>query len=148
MTTLIENRKAKFNYEFVEKLTGGLELFGFEVKSLRSKSGSLEGSHIAIRGGEAYLLGAHIPAFQPKNAPESFDPYRTRKVLLAKKELSKLVGIEKQKGLTIIPVSVYSRGRWIKIEIAVAKGKKKFDKRETIKKRDTERDVRRELKDR
>lgn len=143
---LIENKKAHFNYEFLEKLEAGIELFGSEVKSLRSKLGSLEGGHVVIRGREAFLINIYIPAFQPKNAPKDFDERRPRKLLLTKKEIEELVKIETKKGLTIVPVSVYSKGRKIKVTIAIAHGKKKFDKRETLKKRDADRDIQREMK--
>ncbi len=143
---LLENRKAKFNYEFLEKLDAGIELLGLEVKSLRRKLGSLEGAYVIVRGNEAFMVGAYIPAYQPKNAPKDYDERRNRKLLLTKKEIHTLAASEFPKGLTIIPISVYNRGRKIKVEIAIARGKKKFDKRETIKRRETERDMRREMK--
>lgn len=148
MADLLQNKKAFFNYEIADTFESGIELFGFEVKSLRGKQGSLEGAHVIVRGNEAFLTGASIPAFQPKNAPKDFDPLRNRKLLLNKKEIAKLAGIESKANLTIVPISVYNSGRYIKLKIAIGRGKKKFDKRETIKRRDTERDVRRELKDR
>lgn len=140
---LLENRKATFNYEFLEKLDAGIELLGLEVKSLRGKLGSLEGAYVIVRGNEAFLVGAYIPAYQPKNAPKGYDERRNRKLLLTKKEIVTLAGAESKKGLTIVPISVYNRGRKIKVNIAIARGKKKFDKRETIKKREVERDIRR-----
>ncbi len=146
MSALIENRKAKFNYEILEKFEGGIELFGYEVKALKSKRGSLEGAFVVARGGEVYLLGAHIPPYQPANTPKEYDPYRNRKILLTKKEITELADKEKATGLTIVPISLYIKGRKIKIEIAVAKGKKKFDKRESIKKRDLEKELGRRLK--
>lgn len=144
---LVENRKASFNYEFLEKLEAGIELLGFEVKSLRQKQGSLEGAYVIVRGGEAFLVNALVPPYQPKNAPKAYDPRRHRKLLITKKEITELAGAESKKGLTIVPLSVYSKGRKIKVEIAVARGKKKYDKRETIKRRETERDMRRTLKE-
>ena len=146
MANLLENRRARFDYETSEKYDAGIELLGFEVKSLRKKQGSLEGAYVVIRGEEAFLVGAHIPPFQPTNTPEDYDPYRTRKLLLTKKEIKKLSESESQKGLTIIPISVYNKGNKLKISLVVARGKKKFDKRETIKKRETERELRRSLK--
>lgn len=143
---LLENRKATFNYEFLEKLDAGIELFGFEVKSLRGKQGSLDGAYVIVRGKEAFMVGAYIPAYQPKNAPQGYDERRNRKLLLTKKEIGVLAGAESKKGLTIVPLSVYNRGRKLKVLLAIARGKKKFDKRETIKRRETERDMRRELK--
>ena len=146
MPTLVKNKKARFNYELLDKLEAGVVLLGFEVKSLKKGQGSFEGAHIIIRGNEAFLVGATIPPYQPANTPKTYDPQRTRKLLLNKKELKELAGAEKQKGLTIAPISCYTKGDKIKIEIAIAKGKKKHDKRETLKKRDSERDIMREVK--
>lgn len=146
--SLITNKKAYFNYEITDTYTAGMELFGFEVKSLRKGQGSLDGSYVTVRGGEAYLLGAFVPAFQEKNAPADYDPRRNRKLLLTKNEIKTLGDIEKAKGLTIVPISVYNKGRVLKIDIGIGKGKKKYDKRETLKKQDTERQTRREFSDR
>ncbi len=145
---LIQNKKVYFNYEITEKFTAGIELFGFEVKTLRKKQGSLEGAYITVRGGEAFLIGANIPAFQPQNAPEDFDPLRNRKLLLTKKELNELANNEDKKGLTIVAIAVYNMGRKLKLELGIARGKKTFDKRETIKKREVDREIRRTLTDR
>ena len=146
MAVLLKNKKAHFDYEISETLEAGIELFGYEVKSLRGKLGSLEGSHVVIRGGEAYLVGANIPPYQPANTTKEYDPARNRRLLLTKKEIASLESTERQKGLTIVPISVYNKGRNIKLEIGIARGKKKYDKRETIKRRDTERDIKRSLK--
>ncbi len=146
MTTLIKNKKATLNYEILNIYEAGLDLLGFEVKALRTKKGSLEGSHITVRGGEAYLLGATISPYQPLNTPTNYDPTRNRRLLLTKKEIGELAGSEGQKGLTIVPISVYSKGRYLKIEIAVVRGKKKHDKREVLKKRTAKRDIERTLK--
>ena len=140
------NRKAGHDYSLEESIEAGIELFGYEVKSIRAKHGSLVGSYAIIRGGEAYLLNAFIPPFQEKNAPESYDPRRTRKLLLNKKELTELAQREREGGLTLVPISLYNKGRKLKLQIAIARGKKKQDKRETLKKRTTEREVRREHK--
>ena len=146
MASFVENRKATFNYELLERYEAGVELEGAEVKSIRAGQGSLEGAHVIIRGGEAYLVGATIAPYQVGNTPDSYDPMRTRKLLLTKKEITELAGEEAKKGLTIVPLSLYNKGRRIKLSFAVAKGKKKFDKRETIKKRETDREIRRDLK--
>lgn len=146
MQILINNKKAYFNYEILEKYVAGIELFGFEVKSIKAGQGSLEGAYITIRGGEAYLIGANIPAFQAKNTPESYGPIRNRRILLTKKEIGELALIEAKKGQTIVALAMYNAGGKIKVEIGVARGKKQFDKREAIKKRDTEREMRREMK--
>src|SRR3989344_4045340 len=148
MGSYAENRKARFNYEILEKYEAGIELLGSEVKSVRGGQISLEGSFVIIRGGEAYIINANIPPYQVKNTPTGYDPLRNRKLLLTKKEIAELAGSEKNKSLTIVPISVYNKGRKIKVEIALVKGKKKHDKRETIKKRDTDREIRREFKDR
>lgn len=148
MAHYAENRKVYFNYEILEKYEAGIELFGIEVKSVRSGKMSLEGAFVVVRGGEVFLINANIPPFQPNNAPKDHDPLRNKKLLLTKKEIEILAGSEKNKSLTIVPISVYNKGRKIKIEIALVKGKKKFDKRETLKKRDTDREIRREVKGR
>ena len=148
MAHYAENRKAYFNYEILEKYEAGIELLGTEVKSVRGGSMSLEGSFVIIRGGEAYIINANIPPYQAKNASKDYDPLRNRKLLLTKKEIEELAGSEKNKSLTIVPISVYNKNRKIKLEIALVKGKKKYDKRETIKKRDTDREIRREYKGR
>jgi SsrA-binding protein len=144
--TLISNKKAHFNYDIQEKMTAGLELLGAEVKALRQSHGSLEGSYVIIRGGEAFLINAYIPPYQPSNIVLNYDERRPRKLLLNKKEIKKLETIEAKNGLSIIPLAVFPAGKKIKIDIAIAKGKKKFDKRETLKKRDAERETRRDIK--
>lgn len=146
--SLILNKKARFNYEIGKTYAAGLQLFGFEVKSVRKGNGSLEGSFVTVRGGEAFLVGAFIAPFQEKNAPESFDSRRNRRLLLSKAEIHELATIEKTKGLTIVPISVYNKGRVLKIDIGVGKGKKQYDKRETLKKRDSNRETRRDFSDR
>ena len=146
MANYAENRKARFDYEILEKYETGIELLGTEVKSVRGGRMSLEGSFAIIRGGEAFLVNANIPLFQPKNAPKDYDPLRNRKLLLTKKEIAELAQSEKNKSLTIVPLAVYNKGRKIKVSVALSKGKKKFDKRETIKKRETDREIRREHK--
>jgi SsrA-binding protein len=148
MANYAENRKARFNYEILEKYEAGIELLGSEVKSVRGGQMSLEGSFVIIRGSEAFLINANVPPYQVKNAPKDYDPLRNRKLLLTQKELTKLSASEKNKSLTIVPLALYSKGRKIKISIALAKGKKKFDKREALKKRDIDREIRREMKDR
>ncbi len=141
-----ENRKAYFNYEVIEKITAGIELLGFEVKAIKAGRMSLDGSYAVIRGNEAFLIGAGIPSLQPKNTPKDYDERRNRKLLLTKKEIKKLAGSEKQNGLTLIALSVYNMGHKIKVELGLAKGKKKSDKRESIKARESDRDIRRTLK--
>ena len=145
MSIYANNSKALFDYEILERFTAGIELLGMEVKSVRKGKMNLRGAFVALRNGEAYLLGADIPAYQPKNAPIDYDPLRPRRLLLSKAELWTLKDAETVKGLTIVPLSVYNKGRFLKLDIAIARGKKKFDKRQAIKKRDVERDLKRTL---
>jgi SsrA-binding protein len=144
--SLVDNRKARFDYEILETLTAGIELLGLEVKSLRVHSASLDGAYVVVRGGEAFLMQSSIPAYQPSNTPKDYDPLRTRKLLLTKAEIKRLGEKEAQNGLTIVPLKFYNKGPKVKIDIAIVRGKKKFDKRESIKKRETDRDMRRTLK--
>ena len=127
-------------------MEAGLELFGFEVKSLRAKRGSLKGARVVARGGEAYLVGASIPAWQIANAPKSYEPERTRRLLLSTKEIAHIASAEGQQGLTIVPISVYNNGRKLKLAIAIARGKKKEDKRHSIRAREEKRRIERTLK--
>ncbi|HEY4515927.1 MAG TPA: SsrA-binding protein SmpB [Candidatus Paceibacterota bacterium] len=143
--SLITNKKTLFNYEILDKYEAGIELLGFEVKALKNGQGSLEGARVSIRGNEAYVMNMNVPPYQPKNTPKEYEPERPRRLLLTKKEITELSKVEGIKGLTIVPLSVYNKGKKVKVEIASVKGKKKFDKRESIKKKDTEREVRRSL---
>ncbi|MDQ3076918.1 MAG: SsrA-binding protein SmpB [bacterium] len=145
MTALIHNKKVGFNYEIVERFEAGIELLGHEVKSIRAHHGSLDGAYVLIRGGEAFLTNMSLPAYQVENV-EGYNPLRIRKLLLTRAEIARLAGLEK--GLTIVPILVYNKARKLKVEIATVKGKKKHDKRETLKKRDTDRNIRREFSDR
>ncbi|MEK7459963.1 MAG: SsrA-binding protein SmpB [Patescibacteria group bacterium] len=144
--SLIQNKKVHFNYEILERYESGIELLGIEVKAVRAKHGSLEGAHIIVRGGEAFLIGATINPYQPGNTQKGYEAMRNRKLLLTKTEISELAAHESKKGLTIVPVAMYNKRRKIKVEIAVVKGKKLHDKRETMKKRESERDVLRDIK--
>ena len=146
MPTYLENTKARFDYEVLERYDAGIELFGFEVKSVRNGRGSITGAHIIIRGGEAFIIGMRIDPYQAGNTPPGYDPDRTRKLLLTKKEIMELEEQDAKKGLTLVPLSLYDKNAKVKLGFAVARGKKEFDKRETIKKRDTERDLRRIMK--
>jgi len=146
MPNLVENKKVRFDYELLEEYEAGMELLGTEVKSLKNGQGSLEGARVIERGGEAYLVGANIPAYQPQNTPGDYDPTRTRRLLLSRREIEELSGHATQKGLTIVPISVYNKNRYLKLKIALARGKKKFDKRETLKKKEAKRDIDRDIK--
>ena len=146
MTNYIQNRKARFNYEILETFEAGLVLHGFETKAIRAGKGKLEGSFVIVRGGEAFLTGASVTAYQPANTPKSYDPERVRKLLLSKKELAHLEQQTETARLTAIPLRLYNNGQKIKLEVAIARGKKKHDKRETLKARDSKRDIERTLK--
>ena len=145
MKAAVENKKAHLEYEFLETFDAGMSLTGFEVKALRTGRASLIGAHVVVRGNEAYLVGATISPYQEKNTPDGYDAERSRRLLLNKKEIETLGVYDGQKGLTIIPVMVYN-GKRLKLKIAVARKKKKFDKREDLKKRDAKRSIERSLK--
>jgi len=146
MTTYIKNRKASFDFEWIDTFEAGAVLFGYEVKSIRAGKGKLEGSYIMITHGEAWLTGASVAPFQVANTPKNYNPDRARKLLLSKKQLARLEVETKANRLTIIPVSWHNSGRIIKLKIALARGKKKADKRQSIKDRDSKRDIDRTLK--
>jgi len=140
------NKRATFDYELLEKMEGGLALAGHEVKAIKTGHLSLKGAFLTVHDGELYLTNAHIPAYQKANVPPNYDEYRARKVLVRKRELNSLIGKTKQKGLTLVPIRVYSSHRLIKLEFAVGKGKKLMDKREDIKKREANVSIRRALR--
>lgn len=146
MSAYITNRKAHFNFEILETFEAGLELHGFEAKSIRLGKGKLDGAHVIIRGGEAFLVGSSVSPYQPANSPKSYEADRARKLLLSKKELLHIELQTEKAGLTAVPLKLYNKGRKIKLEIALARGKKKHDKRETLKARDSKRDIQRTLK--
>mgnify|MGYP001576755752 CR=1 FL=1 len=148
MKILSENKKAYFNYNILEKFEAGISLIGQEVKSIKTRGVNLAGSYVVIKNEEAFWIGAIISPYQPKNAPSNYDAERSRKLLLKKAEIKYLIGKVKERGLTLIPLKVYTKKGKIKLEFGIVKGKKKFDKRESIKKREVEREIRRELKSR
>jgi len=146
MKRIIENKKAYFNYEILEKFEAGISLIGQEVKSIKTRGVSLAGSYVVLRNSEVFWIGGNISPYQPKNAPKDYNPERTRKLLLKKSEIKYLIGKIKQKGLTLVPLRIYTKGGKIKLEFGIARGKKKADKRELIKKREVEREIQKELK--
>lgn len=146
MKVLAKNKKAYYKYEILERFEAGVSLIGQEVKSLKTRGVNLAGSYIVLKNSGFFWIGSTIPPYQPKNAPADYNPERSRKLLLKKSEIKHLIGKSKQKGLTLVPLKVYTKRGKIKIEVAVAKGKKEFDKREKIKKREVERKIRRALK--
>jgi len=146
MKVLADNKKAYYNYEILEKFEAGISLVGQEVKSLKTRGVNLAGSYVVIKNNEVFWIGAKIPAYQPKNAPSNYNPERSRKLLLRKKEIKHLIGKAKQKGLTLIPLRIYTKDGKIKLEFGIGKGLKKLDKRELIKKRGVEREIQKALK--
>lgn len=147
MTVYVQNKKASFNFEFLERLEAGVVLTGPEVKSIRTNRANLDGAYVVVRGGEAFLVGATISPYQVANTPPDYEPERPRKLLLSQKELTKLYRHSEQARLTIVPIKWYNKNGKIKLDIALARGKKKQDKRETIKARDIKRDIDRTLKE-
>ena len=145
---LIKNKKAHLKYVPLENFSAGIELIGQEVKALKNKLGSLEGARVVVRGGEAFIVGMTIPAYQAANAPKNYDPERPRRLLLAKAEIAELGAAESKKGLTSIPFGVYTAHNFVKAHVAIVRGKGKADRREDLKKRDAEREAGRILKNR
>jgi SsrA-binding protein len=144
---LLLNKTAHHNYEVLEKIEAGLKLTGSEVKTLRGKHGSLKEAYVTIKNNELWLIKCHVPHYQPGHPEyENLDTYNPRKLLLNKKQIDSLGEKLKQKGLSIIPLRIYLNHNLIKIEIALARGKKKFDKRNDLKERTTKREVERVLK--
>lgn len=146
MSAYVTHKKVTFDYELLDTYEAGISLLGTEVKSVRSGHGKLEGAYIVVRGKEAFLVGASIPAFQQANARASYDPERPRKLLLTKKQIAELEEKSETQGLTIVPIKLYNSKNKLKLEIAVARGKKKQDKRHSIQKHDVKRDIEREFK--
>jgi SsrA-binding protein len=147
MPELAYNRKALYEYEILEKYEAGLVLTGMEAKSAKQGRLNLQGSYVIIQGSEAWLLNASIIPFQPKNAPGDYDPLRTRKLLLHKAEIQSLIGKTQQKGLTLIPIKVYTKKAKIKLEFGLARGKKAHDKRQKIIERETKREINRSIRE-
>jgi len=147
MKIFAENKKAYFNYDILEKFEAGMVLTGQEVKSIKLGRLGLKGSYVVLREEEVYLIGAKLPPYQPKNAPQNYEPERSRKLLLNKSEIKRLIGKIRERGLTLIPLRVYTKKTRIKLEFGIARGRKKIDKRELIKKREGEREMERALKE-
>lgn len=146
MKTFAANRRARHDYEILEKFEAGLVLKGHEVKSVKSGRASLKGAYTTIHNNEAWLINASIPPYQPKNTPPGYDSTRSRKLLLHKKQIKYLVGKIRAEGLTIIPLKLYTSDSTIKVELALGKGKRKHDKREAKKKREAEREIARAMR--
>lgn len=143
MPTYATNKRALYDYDILEKIEAGLVLTGGEVKSIRAGAVRLAGSYVIFHGDSAFVINLHISKYAMAGASMPHDPERSKKLLLKAKEIDRLRGKSQEQGLTIIPLSLYARGPRIKVEIAVARGKKKYDKREAIKKKDMKRELRR-----
>lgn len=141
----VSNRKARHDYHILETLEAGIALKGTEVKSLRKGNGNLQDSYAMIKNGEVWLHGMHVSPYEQGNI-NNHDPRRTRKLLLTKKEIRKLLTKVQEKGLALIPLALYFKGPYAKIQLAVAQGKKSYDKREAIKQREAKRDIAHRLK--
>ena len=148
MPTLATNKKGLYDYQVLEKFEAGLVLSGAEVKSVKTGQINLSGSYVSLDPtGEAWLVAAHISPYKQARAHQiNYDPSRRRKLLLKHQEISYLQGKSREKGLTILPISVYTKGSLIKLELGIARGKKQIDKRDIIKKRDVDREIRRRMK--
>lgn len=147
MPVLVQNKKATYDYEILEDFDAGIVLYGHEVKAVKEGKMSLKGSYITIRKGELFLIGAKISPYQVKNTPENYHPERDRKLLITKKEIKYLMGKTTEKGLTLVPIKVYTKKTLIKVKFGLCRGKKKIDKRNKIKNREIDRNLRRNLKD-
>jgi len=142
MPDIAENRRARFDYEIENTFEAGIELKGPEVKSAKGGSFQIAGSRVLIRGGEAWLVNSHIPPYQPKNMPAGYEEDRSRRLLLTKDEIKMLSGSLQEKGRMLIPLRAYLKHGFIKLELGLGRTKKKSDKREALKKRSHEREMR------
>lgn len=147
MKVLAFNRRARFEYELLERFVAGLALTGSEVKSLRAGSVNLQDGHVVFEGGEAFLVGVHISPYHNAGYAQH-DPLRRRKLLLHAREMHRLVGKVTEKGLTVVALAIGVEGNWIKVELGLGRGKKLHDKRETIRRRTLDREAASDLKDR
>jgi SsrA-binding protein len=145
MKLLAKNRRAHFDYEITEHIIAGLSLTGNEVKSIKAGFASLKGAFISLHEGEAYLTNAHVTPYAHAAHKADINPTRNRKLLLHRRQLDELIA-HKQTGLSVVPTALLLGGSLIKLEIGIGRGKKRYDKREAIKRRDTDREVARTLK--
>ena len=140
------NRQARHRFELLDKLECGVVLLGTEVKALREGSAQIKDAYAQVREGELWLHNMHIPPYGPA-ARDNHEPERVRKLLASRREIDRLVEAQRERGLTLVPLRIYFKGSRAKIEIALARGKDRFDKRESIKRRETERDMQRALRE-
>ncbi len=141
-----DNRQVRFLYEILETYEAGIQLVGTEVKSIRAGKVNLRDGYVLIRNGEAWMINVHISPYEESSEYFNHDPRRTRKLLLKKKEITKLIGQVEQKGLTLVPMKMYFKDSWVKVSIGLGRGKKLHDKRDDMKRRQDERDMQRAMK--
>ncbi|MDB9372386.1 SsrA-binding protein SmpB [Nodularia sphaerocarpa] len=141
-----DNRQARYLYEILETFEAGVELVGTEVKSIRAGRVNLQDGYALIRNGEAWLINVHISPYNASGQYFNHEPRRTRKLLLHRQEIRKLIGKVEQEGLTLVPLKMYLKRGWVKVSIALGKGKKLHDKRESLKRRQDQRDMQRAMK--
>jgi len=146
MTTLAVNKRANLDYDISERFEAGLVLRGYEVKAVKTGHISLKGSFITVKQNELYLTNANIPLYKHAGAIANYDPTAPRKLLLHKREIAYLIGKSRTEGLTLVPLRVYTKRSLLKLEFGIGKGRKKIDKREIIRKRESERRIQRALK--
>lgn len=146
MPRLATNKRARYDYEISDTYEAGIVLFGYEVKSIKTGHISLKGSYVTIKSNnnqpEMYLTNAFIPLYKKATTIDSYNSERPRKLLLKKKQIAHLIGKKQEQGLTLVPIKIYTKNNLIKLEFGIGRGKKKYDKRESIKKRDVERQMR------
>ena len=145
MSEIAYNKRANFDYEILEKFEAGLVLLGHEVKSIKTGHISLKESFVTIHGSELYRTNAHVPPYKHAGKLENYDPTRPRKLLVKKSEINRLIGKARVQGLALVPIRIYTKKRFLKLEFGLGKGKKEYDKRDKIKKREDERGIRRML---
>jgi SsrA-binding protein len=142
MPDIAENRRARFDYDILETFEAGIELLGHEVKSAKGGRMQIAGARVLVRRGEAWLVNSHIPPYQPKNTPADYEEDRSRRLLLTKGEIRRLTGALQEKGRTLVPLRAYVKRGFIKLELGLGRARKKSDKRELLKKRAHEREMR------
>jgi len=146
MSVLAENRKAYFNYEILETFQAGIELLGFEVKAIKTGRVNISGAFAIIKDNQIWLTNADVPPYQPKNTPADYEPTRPRRLLLRRTEIKYLIGKMRNERLTLVPLKLYTKAGRIKLELGLGRGKRKYEKKEEIEKREVKKEIRRVLK--
>jgi SsrA-binding protein len=146
MKIVAKNKRATYDYDISERLVAGIVLAGHEVKSVKAGHISLKGSFISIHEGEPYLVGAHITQYKHAANIKGYDPEQSRKILLHRRQIDQIIGAIQSQGMTVVPIVVGIERGLVKVEVGIGRGKKRFDKRETIKKRDMLRDADRDIR--